>query len=76
MAIKRIEDKDGKLTLEFENGDREKFLSLIESWNFKDDQSILRFMMSILGVSIDNTVALNKKDGIKLAQPSDEYLKS
>ena len=75
MAIRRVEDKDEKLLLEFKNGDREKFLSLIKSWNFKDDQSILRFMMSILGVSVDNTVALNKKDGIKLAQPSDEYLK-
>lgn len=74
MAVKKISDKDGKLILEFENGDREKFQTLLHDWNFKDEQSILRFMMAILGKSVDNTVGIYTQNGLKAVVPEDELL--
>jgi hypothetical protein len=47
MAVKS--KKDGsKLILELDNGDISKLEEAMEKWNFKDHQSLIRFMVSML----------------------------
>ncbi len=41
------------LTLTLDNGDRDKFLKAKEQWNFADEQSLLRFVVSVLVESTD-----------------------
>ncbi|MDD4915384.1 MAG: hypothetical protein PHW13_10170 [Methylococcales bacterium] len=41
------------LTLTLDNGDREKFIKAKEQWNFTDEQSLLRFVVSVLVESTD-----------------------
>lgn len=40
--------KDNKLVLEIDNGDLTKMEEVLRKWNFKDEQSFLRFSVSIL----------------------------
>ena len=76
MAVKKISDKDGKLILEFENGDRERFQTLLHDWNFKDEQSILRFMMGVMLQTTDKTLTIkNADDGFTQMRPAGDLLK-
>ena len=47
MAVtpKKLENK---LILEIDNGDLTKLEEVIRRWNFKDEQSLLRFSVSLL----------------------------
>ncbi|GBR75785.1 hypothetical protein NO2_0421 [Candidatus Termititenax persephonae] len=62
MIIKKDAPKD-KMLLEFSNGDIEKFKDVMGKYNFKDEQSLIRFVLSVLLVTEDNEVQI-KKDGV------------
>ena len=76
MTIRRVEDKDGKLLLEFENGDKEKFLQIMSDWNFVDEQSLLRFAMSAMILTTDKTLTITTENGNEKIAPKDSSLKN
>ena len=76
MTIRRVEDKDGKLLLEFENGDKEKFLQIMSDWNFVDEQSFLRFAMSAMILTTDKTLTITTENGNEKIAPKDSSLKN
>lgn len=75
MAVKIVEEKDKKLTLEIDNGDKEKLDGVLKKWNFKDHQSFMRFAVSALLLNKGNTLWINDESGKKEIKPSDELIK-
>jgi len=47
MSVKSRVEND-KLILELDNGDKTKMQEVLKRWNFKDEQSFLRFSVSLL----------------------------
>lgn len=77
MAVKIIENSDpSKIILEIDNGDKEKLEQALEKWNFKDHQSLLRFAVSVLLLTEDHTLWINKDGNHKEIQPSDDLINS
>ncbi len=74
MSVKSTEDRN-KLILEFDNGDKDKFKQILTNWNFKDEQSLLRFVMSAMLDTIDKTLTITTDSGDKKIAPIDEFLK-
>ena len=74
MAIKSVRTND-KLTLEFDNGDIAKTDEVMQKWGFKDHQSFLRFVTSILLLNENKHFSI-KIDGIqKDIVPAADYLR-
>ncbi len=64
-----------ELTLVLDNGDRKKFDEVKQNWGFVDEQSMMRFMISVLISSDDNKTVGYRKDGSLIAvEPLDEHL--
>lgn len=59
MALKASDD-NGELTLTLDKGDREKLNQSLHEWGFKDYQSLIRFVVSVLLVSEDKTLWITK----------------
>ena len=74
MAIKSIE-KDGKLILEIDNGDLEKLKQCMSEWSFRDNQSLIRFAISIMLVTEGKNLWIKQKGRIQQIVPSDEFLR-
>lgn len=76
MAVRKSENSDeNRLILEFDNGDKIKLEEVMSSWNFKDEESLLRFAMVVFSSSIDKkTLAYFAKDGLQKVQPVDDLL--
>ena len=55
MSVHR-EIKEDKLILTLDNGDKTKMEEVLEQWNFKDEQSFLRFSISLLLETEDKTL--------------------
>jgi phosphopantothenate synthetase len=68
-------DKD-KLLLEFDNGDLEKFDQVLKEWNFKDEQSLLRFAVSIMLTTEKQIIYVNKNEAPAAVVPSAMLLKA
>jgi len=62
MAVKVNESQDEKLNLQIDNGDLKKLKEAKEKWKFKDYQSFLRFMSSIMIDSKDNKIWILGED--------------
>ena len=76
MSVKKIVDNADKITLEFDNGDKLKLQEIMDSWNFKDEESLLRFAMVVFSSSVDKrTLAYISKDGLQKVQPVDDLMK-
>lgn len=76
MAVKKGENSnDEKLFLELDNGDKKKFQQLLNDWNFKDEQALLRFAMSVMLETTDKTLTITKENGDIKVVPADDYLK-
>lgn len=76
MAVKAETENDViKLTLD--NGDRQKFLEVLDEWNFKDEESLLRFFISIAKESVDKrTIAYkDNTDSLNEVTPAQHLLK-
>jgi len=65
-----------ELTLVLDNGDRKIFESVKKDWNFKDEESLVRFAIAILSKSSDKkTVAYPDDSGeLQVAKPQDSLL--
>lgn len=50
------ENKGDKLILTLDNGDLTKMQEMLKRWNFKDEQSFLRFSVSLLLETEDKTL--------------------
>ncbi len=74
MSIRRLDAEVGKMTLEFDNGDKEKFEQLMQNWRFKDEQSLIRFAMSVMLLTIDQTVTITTDDGDQKVKPANDFL--
>lgn len=74
MAIKGTLEGD-RLRLDVDNGDLEKLNQVIEKWNFRDYQSLMRFAISIMIVTEDNTLGIKSNGNIQPITPAREYLK-
>lgn len=80
MSVVRVEElsNDDKLVLEFNNGDKMKLEEIMTDWNFKDEESFLRFAMVMFSESADKkTIAyLDKYGNVMQSQPKITLLKS
>jgi hypothetical protein len=74
MAVKSTEE-NGKLKLELDNGDMEKFKEVMTRYNFLDEQSLLRFAISIMLETKGTDLGILKEDGMYKVTPADSYLK-
>lgn len=72
-----IEQKDieGKLILEFTNGDIQKFNEVMEKYNFKDAQAFIRFATSLLLVAQDKEIKIKKDNEFVCITPVEDLLK-
>ena len=75
MSIKKTSSDGEFLILQFDNGDKIKFQQLMQDWNFKDEQSILRFAMSAMLETKDKTLTITTDSGDEKIRPVDEFLK-
>ena len=74
MAVKS-EEKGNDLILTLDNGDKEKFQQLLDEWNFKDSQSLLRFAMSVMLETTDKTLTITRQNRDVKVVPADIFLK-
>lgn len=66
MITLRRDDSDPekpKLIIDIDNGDLEALTGVVEKWRFKDEGSLLRFMLAVMSRSTDNTIYLNDELG-------------
>ncbi len=75
MSVKAT-STETELTLVLDNGDRKIFESVKKDWNFKDEESLVRFAIAILSKSSDKkTVAYPDDSGeLQVAKPQDSLL--
>lgn len=66
------------LSLTLDNGDRENFKKCLNEWNFKDEQSLVRFVLSVLIESEDKrTIGIRKVGGLgEEFSPANHLLKN
>lgn len=75
MPVKVVGQEDNKLTIEIDNGDLEKLNQCLESWNFKDHQSLLRFSMSVLLLAENQDLWIRTDNDVEKIIPAKDYLK-
>ena len=66
-------DEKNIMSLNLDNGDRKTFLELKDKWKFKDEQSAMRFMMSIMVLSQDRIITINTDEGQQSVIPAANY---
>lgn len=74
MAVKS-KDENGKLILEIDNGDLEKLNQVMDKWSFKDHQALLRFSISILILSEDESISIKMNGSQRSITPAADLLK-
>jgi hypothetical protein len=75
MAIKREKQEGDKLVLTLDNGDMEKFEQVMNEWSFKDEQSFLRFAMSIFLVTEGKSLWIQQKGMLEQIEPATDLRK-
>jgi hypothetical protein len=79
MAIKKITTEvpfpEGAVVLNFDNGDFEVLNTIKTQWNFKDEESLLRFALAILYKSGEQAVCIKDEAGNEVTlKPSESML--
>lgn len=74
MAIKSTLHDD-TLQLIVDNGDRTKMDEIMNDWEFKDYQSMIRFLLSIALVTEDKYIGIKKNGRYTPIGPSAELIK-
>lgn len=74
MAVIEKQEND-KLVLDIDGDDKQKIDAVMQKWNFKDQQSFLRFISSILLDTKGNSVYLETDNGIIKVSPATHLLK-
>ncbi len=80
MAIKKITTEvpssDGSIVLNFDNGDYEVLNTIKQQWNFKDEESLLRFALTILYKAGEQSVSIKDESGSEVTlKPTENMLK-
>jgi hypothetical protein len=65
-----------KITLELDNGDASKFSEVIENWKFKDEQSFLRFALSLFILNEEKSFKIKLHGSENTVVPADHQLKT
>jgi hypothetical protein len=75
MATETLSDTGQELVLKLNNGDYARFKEAVDKWNFKDNQSLIRFILAILVLSEDKIIS-TRMDGLqKEVIPSKDFTK-
>ena len=76
MSVK-AETTNDTIKLTLDNGDKKKFEEVLKEWNFKDEESLLRFFISIAKESVDKkTVAYkDNTDSLNEVTPAQHLLR-
>jgi uncharacterized protein YfaT (DUF1175 family) len=79
MAIKvLLKDREGLddpiMIIEMENGDKKAFEEIKNKWNFKDEEGVLRYMMSLLLKTEDNKLWIKANGQQTGVNPADELI--
>ena len=77
MSVKSQNNGDN-LVLTLDNGDRKKFEEVLTEWNFKDEESLIRFFISIAKESYDKkTIAFkDSNNSLNEVTPADHLVKN
>jgi hypothetical protein len=75
MSVKVTKDDTEILELSIDNGDKQKLEQVLNKWNFKDYESLLRFAASVLLSAEDNTISIKIKSATQEVIPADNLLK-
>lgn len=77
MAIKRLDTSNTEsLQLKFDNGDLKVLGLILTKWNFKDEESLLRFALAILLKAENRSVNIRDTSGSDVTlKPTDDLLK-
>jgi hypothetical protein len=73
MAVKS-EIKENKLILTLDNGEKKVFEEVRKKWNFKDEQSLIRFALSILDCSTKTFLTIYTEKGVENIIPADDLI--
>jgi hypothetical protein len=65
MSVVTKYENDNKLFLEIDNGDLSNMQEVIKKWNFKDEQALWRFCLSLLLSTQDKTLWI-KEEGERI----------
>lgn len=74
MAV-RSRDENNKCIWEIDNGDLEKLRECMNKWSFLDEQSMLRFAVSLLLKAEGGEVTIKINGEPQRIAPADELLK-
>ena len=66
--------EENKLILELSNGDLVNLKDVLRRWNFKDEQSLLRFLLSILMETQDKELWIKSDDELIAIAPVEHSL--
>ena len=76
MAVTiNIQTNDNKLVLDINNGELTKLKEVIEKWKFKDEQCFMRFVISILLESEQNSIGIWENGNLTLVEPAIHSIK-
>lgn len=80
MAIKKIsEEKNNKdvlgRTILIENGDLEALKTIVKEYNFKDEESALRFSLALLTTALNKSIVIEDGADKQFVKPSTSLLK-
>jgi len=65
------ETKENKLILTLDNGEKKVFEEILKKWNFKDKESLMRFMLEVLDCSKETKLFIHGEKGIEEIEPAD-----
>jgi hypothetical protein len=75
MAIRRGKDTPEELNLLVNNGDLEALKKTAMRLGFKDEESMLRFMLAVISKSATRVITITDQNGIKISlNPSADLL--
>lgn len=64
-----------KMTIEVDGGDLRLFNDVFQQWNFKDEQSLLRFFLLIATKSDDKSMTVKELGELKTYVPANQVKK-
>ena len=70
MAVKS-EIKENKLILTLDNGEKKVLEEMLKKWNFKDEESLIRFALAILDCSTQTFLTIHTEKGAEKIIPAD-----
>jgi hypothetical protein len=73
MSVKATASTEN-LTLVIDNGDRENLTKVLSAWNFKDEESFLRFVSSIMLDTQEKAIYIQRNSAPMRVSPAPNLL--